>query len=133
MKISIIVASEKLESYYKDAIQEYNKRLSSYCKIKLFQCKNVKEAEKKIPKNSYVIQISTSSTLISSEFLASKLNSFAVSGVSNIAIVFNFPCSFVDETISISSLKMCDGLLLTIIYEQIYRAFRIINNQAYHK
>ncbi|MBN4069556.1 MAG: 50S rRNA methyltransferase [Alkaliphilus sp.] len=133
MKINIIVASEKLESFYKDAIQEYNKRLSSYCKIKLFQCKNTKEAEKKIPKNSYVIQICTSSTLISSEFLATKLNSFAVSGVSNIAIIFNFPYSSVDETISISPLKMCDGLLLTIIYEQIYRAFRIINNQAYHK
>ncbi len=80
-----------------------------------------------------MIQISTSSTLISSEFLASKLNSFAVSGVSNIAIIFNFPYSSVDETISITSLKMCDGLLLTIIYEQIYRVFRIINNQAYHK
>ncbi len=47
MKINIIVTSEKLENYYKDAIQEYNKRLSSYCKIKLFQCNNTKEAQKK--------------------------------------------------------------------------------------
>ncbi|MGV8145413.1 MAG: 23S rRNA (pseudouridine(1915)-N(3))-methyltransferase RlmH [Alkaliphilus sp.] len=133
MKVSIIVVSKKLENYYKDAIQEYNKRLSSYCKITLYLCKNKKEAKKNLPQNSYIIQICPSGPLIPSESLAAKFSAFAVSGISNIAIILNSPYSSVDETISISSLDMCDGLLLTIIYEQIYRAFRIINNQAYHK
>jgi len=80
-----------------------------------------------------VIQISTSGAVISSESLAAKFSSFGVSRISNIAILLNFPCSSADETISISTLEMSDGSLLTVIYEQIYRAFRIMNNQTYHK
>ena len=127
MKINIYVLSNKFEKFYKDAIKEYDKRLRRYCKINLYVIK---------PNNilpSYKIQISTKGYNISSEQLAQKINQFAISGKSNISFILSDEFEDVDEIISISPMKMDVGLLTTITYEQIYRAYRIINNQTYHK
>lgn len=127
MKINIYVLSNKFEIFYKDAIKEYDKRLSRYCKINLY----VLKSKNILP--SYKIQISTKGQNISSEQLAQKINQFAISGKSNISFILSDEFEDIDEIISISPMKMDEGLLATITYEQIYRAFRIINNQTYHK
>lgn len=84
-----------------------------------------------------MILISTEGANVSSEELAEKINSYGVTGISNITIILGdslemFKDNF-DESIMISTMDMEIGLQATILFEQIYRAYRIINNQPYHK
>lgn len=133
MKYNILIQSNKFKKYYVDAIKEYEKRLSRYCKINLIICKNSTEIEKKLPTNSYYIQISSDSILLSSEELAGKINKYAIESNSNITFIINSSINNPNEIISITKMDMDVGLLITIIYEQIYRAYRIIHNEPYHK
>ncbi len=85
-----------------------------------------------------MILISNEGANVSSEELAEKINSYGgVTGISNITIILGdslemFKDNF-DESIMISTMDMEIGLQATILFEQIYRAYRIINNQPYHK
>ena len=131
------IAESKIDKFYIEAIKEYEKRLSKYCKIKLHHIKNREQLLSKLSKNSHVILISTEGTNISSEELAEKINSYGVTGISNITIILRdslemFKDNF-DESIMISTMDMDIGLQTTILFEQIYRAYRINNNQPYHK
>ena len=131
------IAENKIDKFYIEAIKEYEKRLSKYCKIKLHHIKNREQLLSKLSKNSHVILISTEGANISSEELAEKINSYGVTGISNITIILGdslemFKDNF-DESIMISTMDMEIGLQATILFEQIYRAYRIINNQPYHK
>ena len=99
--------------------------------------KNREQLLSKLSKNSHVILISTEGANVSSEELAEKINSYGVTGISNITIILGgslemFKDTF-DESIMISTMDMDIGLQATILFEQIYRAYRIINNQPYHK
>ena len=131
------IAENKIDKFYIEAIKEYEKRLSKYCKIKLHQLKNREQLLSKLSKNSHVILISNEGANVSSEELAEKINSYGVTGISNITIILGdslemFKDNF-DESIMISTMDMEIGLQATILFEQIYRAYRIINNQPYHK
>lgn len=135
MNIKIILLSNKIDKFYKEAINEYEKRLQRYCKIELIQVKNKDDLLKKVTLKSYKLAIKTDGKLISSEELAQKINNMAISGNSDVVIVVgevNLNIDY-DEIISISKMKMEVGLIATILLEQIYRAYRIINNQPYHK
>lgn len=134
MNIKVAVISNKVSKFYKEAICEYEKRLTKYCKIKIFYLKNEEELINLINKKDYIIKISTYGTLISSEGLAEKINSMALTGDSNILFIIGEAENLrEDETIAISRMNMDSGLLGSIIVEQIYRAYRIISNQPYHK
>lgn len=134
MNIKVAVISNKVSKFYKEAIYEYEKRLTKYCKIKIFYLKNEEELMKLINKKDYIIKISTYGTLISSERLAEKINSMALTGDSNILFIIGEAENLrADEIIAISRMDMDSGLLGSIIVEQIYRAYRIISNQPYHK
>jgi 23S rRNA (pseudouridine1915-N3)-methyltransferase len=133
MNFKIFIIGDKLEKFFIEAIKEYEKRLSRYCKIQLINVKNEAELLKKLPDKSYKIQLIISGENISSEALAEKLNNFAVNSTPDIAIVIgesNFSC---DEQLSLCSMEMSLGLQATVIFEQIYRAYRIINKEPYHK
>lgn len=132
MNINIYCKTKKLNKFYKSAIEEFEKRLSRYCKIKLIILKNDNALLKLKNDNIYQICITTGKKTLASEELAKKIENLGIAGISNIAIFINqdFEC---DEKFSISQMVLSDDLLTTIIFEQIYRSFRIINNQSYHK
>jgi 23S rRNA (pseudouridine1915-N3)-methyltransferase len=133
MNFKIYSISNKIYKFYMEAIKEYEKRLSRYCKIELIQVKNEEQLLKKLSDKSYKIVISTTAQQISSEELADKINALGISGNSDIALIIGTDSFPYDEAISISSMEMDFGLITTIIFEQLYRAYRILNNEPYHK
>jgi 23S rRNA (pseudouridine1915-N3)-methyltransferase len=133
MHIKIYVVTHKINSFYQDAIREYAKRLTRYCKIQLIHCKSDKVLQNKMNDKDYIIHISSHSPIISSVELSEKFNYYMVSSYSNITFVIGSSCITPSETLSISHMDMSSDLLTTILYEQIYRAYRIMNNHPYHK
>ncbi|GGG06928.1 23S rRNA (pseudouridine(1915)-N(3))-methyltransferase RlmH [Paenibacillus aceti] len=133
MKISVYTVGDKMEKFYLEAIKEYEKRLSCYCSIKLIHLKKERDLQKKLNPSSFVIAITTSGKSISSEELAVKLDQDALSGVSDISIVVGANPPEYNETLTLSQMEMNFGLQTTVLFEQIYRAYRIINNHPYHK
>lgn len=133
MNFKIYVFSEKIEKFYLDAIKEYEKRLSRYCRIQLIEVKNKEQFLKKLSEKTYKIILTVKGTNISSEELASKINSYAISSTSDISIIIGDAYIKGDEEIALSFMEMNAGLKATIIFEQIYRAYRILNNEPYHK
>jgi 23S rRNA (pseudouridine1915-N3)-methyltransferase len=133
MNFKVYIIGDKISKFYSDAIKEYEKRLSRYCKIELISVKNIDQLLKKISDKSYKIVISASGQQISSEELAKKINNFGISGNSDLSIVIGNENIDFDENLAIGPMDMNLGLKATIIFEQIYRGYRIINNEPYHK
>lgn len=133
MKINVYAVGDKMEKFYLEAIKEYEKRLSRYCSIKLIHLKEEGDLHKKLNPSSFVIAMTTLGKSISSEKLAVKLDQAALSGVSNISIVVGACPSEYNKTLTLSQMEMDFGLQTTVLFEQIYRAYRINNNHPYHK
>src|SRR5690606_11571169 len=105
-----IIEENKIDRFYLEAINEYEKRLSKYCKIKLYHLRNREQLLSKLPKNSYVMLISTKGNSLSSKELAEKINNYGIAGISNITIILGdslemFKDTF-DESIMISTMDM---------------------------
>jgi 23S rRNA (pseudouridine1915-N3)-methyltransferase len=136
MKISIVLYLNKLAKYDEAALKEYSKRLSRYCQLKLIKVKAKQSLLDKIPANSVLIGISTLYDTIASTELATQIADLGVQGQSAITfIVTDDPIilSHCKQGLALSKLTMSDGLTLVTLLEQIYRSYRIIHNQAYHK
>lgn len=133
MNFNIFVITDKLEKFYLEAIKEYDKRLTRSCKTRLVYLKNYEQLFNKLSDKSYKIIISTTGPTITSEELALQLNNFALTGISEVTIIIGAPNIPHDEKLTLSPLDMNLGLQTTILFEQIYRSFRILNNHAYHK
>ena len=133
MNFKIYIIGEKIDKFYSEAIKEYQKRLGRYCKISVFSLKNEIELNKNISEKHYKIIVSTSGKALSSEDLAGKINNFGISGISDISLIIGADNVEHNEAISISPMEMDLGLKVTIIFEQIYRSYRIINKEPYHK
>ena len=126
MNINIVVVGSIKENFFKDAIVEYTKRLSRYAKLNIIELKDEKtpanaseleeekikevEAERILTKlsNSYVVALAIDGKRYSSEDRA-------------------------DEKLSFSEMTFPHQLMRVILLEQIYRAYRIRNNEPYHK
>ncbi|GAE88945.1 23S rRNA (pseudouridine(1915)-N(3))-methyltransferase RlmH [Acetivibrio straminisolvens] len=130
MKIRIINTEKIKDKYVKDAVQEYTKRLSAYCKIEYVETKN---PAKEISDKTYVIKLNKNGEQLSSEQLAEKIEQLGVSSKSHITIFLGDDDIEADFELSISKMDIDINILLIIICEQIYRAYRIINNAPYHK
>ena len=132
MKIKIVTSKKIKNRFTKDAIKEYAKRLTRYCKIQLNVTNKI---EKEINRDSYLIKINNSGNMLTSEELADKISSLGISGHSHLTFVFDdeHQVENADFYLKISKMDIDSDLLLIILYEQIYRAYRIINNEPYHK
>lgn len=142
-------------NYHKEARKEYEKRLSRYCKCKHTIYKNEKQHKKALDQllqlpfaagkdmAIFVCSGSTESN-IDSPGLASFIEEKGVSGVSNLHFYIGFDQSFpalLEKSknglspahFSISNMTISPDLLSLILEEQIYRAYRIINKEPYHK
>ncbi|MGG1674019.1 23S rRNA (pseudouridine(1915)-N(3))-methyltransferase RlmH [Paenibacillus sp. NRS-1783] len=133
MKFNVYIVVDKIEKFYFEAIKEYEKRLSRYCDMKLIHIKKGEQLERKVNPNSFVVAVSTSGKSISSEELAFKIDHWALTGKSDISVVIGSNDTLHNEKLTLSQMEMDLGLKTTILFEQVYRAYRIINNHPYHK
>lgn len=133
MRFVVLALGDKIEKFYLEAINEYMKRLNKYCNITLFHIKKQDQLQNKLKANSLVVVVSNNHNPISSEGLASKINNWAISGISEIVFVINANNTPHQDAITLTQMKMDFGLQTTVLMEQIYRAYRIINNHPYHK
>lgn len=156
--INIICVGKIKENYLKDAITEYSKRLSKYCKLNIIevsdeqipdsvnkkQSDNIKNMEgKKILsniKNSYVISLDLKGKQFSSEEFSNKINNISLNYNSSITFIIGGSLGLSEEVLSHSNELICFSkmtfphqLIRVFLLEQIYRAFKILNNETYHK
>lgn len=154
IKINLICVGSLKEQYLKDAINEYKKRLSRYAKIEIFEIKESKVDEsninkglneegenilKRIKENDYLILSDLHGKEISSEEFSVLLSNLINKGVSPINFVIGGTYGLSDDLRKRSNDKICLSKLTfthqmtrVILLEQIYRAFKIINNENYH-
>ena len=150
--IKIICIGKIKEKFYRDAISEYLKRLSKYTKIEIIELNDSStnsisvdlEKERDLIMNyikdkDYVITLEIDGNMLDSNMLASKIDKTLISnpnitfiiGGSNgihddIKKISNYPLSF-------SKLTFPHQLFRVFLLEQIYRSFKIIKNESYHK
>ena len=149
MNIQIYTCLFDSSSYYKSGRKEYEKRLSRYCKIKHTICKNEKQKEKvrlllsQLPeeqrKNGLIwVTAGKSKSHLDSPGLASLIEQKGIQGISSLCFLVGFPEDFFSDfdnslPLSISRMDIPPDLLSLILEEQIYRAYRIIRKEPYHK
>ena len=158
MKIKIYCIGKIKEQYLKDGINEYLKRISAYSNIEIIEVADSKvkdnpnssdiekakneEGERvlKLLKNDYLIGLDLNKKEQTSEEFAEFLQSKLVEGGSNISFVIGGSYGLSDAlkkrcntSISLSKLTFLHQMSRLILLEQIYRAFKILNNETYHK
>lgn len=159
MNIAIICIGKLKEKYWTQAVEEYSKRLRSYCSLEMIELKEarlpdkagpaeelaVKEAEgkeilKRIKDNMYVITLEVKGKMLSSEKLAEKIEQLGLSGDSNIAFVIGGSLGLSEEVsrradfkLSFSEMTFPHQMMRVILLEQVYRSFKIMRNETYHK
>ena len=166
MKIDVICVGKIKEKFYRDALDEYKKRLSKYCNLNVIEVQDEKTPDKasaieeaeikrkegeKILKylggtgkgsdgKTYVITLEINGKEIDSVELSKKIDSLGVSGVSHIQFVIGGSLGLADEVIgradyhlSFSKMTFPHQLMRVILLEQIYRSYRIISGEPYHK
>lgn len=113
---------------FKPLKTEYINRIKKYCNI------NIQNEIFSIQNKQYVIRISKKSNTISSTDFADKISSILTSGYSNIVFLTDDIISSHDDfEISVTKLKTSYEMEIIMLLEQIYRAFKINNNEVYHK
>lgn len=159
MKVTLITVGKIKEKFYSQAIDEYSKRLSRYCRLNIIEVADektienatdvekdnikLKEAErikKHIEKDSFVITLEIEGKMSDSVEFAKRIENLCVSGNSNIVFIIGGSLglhksvtSMSDYSLSFSKMTFPHQLMRVILLEQIYRAYRIINNEPYHK
>ena len=159
MNIKIIAVGKLKESYWRDAVSEYSKRLNAYCSLEIIEVKEsrlpanpsaadeaaVKAAEgqdilRHINKEDYVITLEIKGKGLSSEQLAEKIEQLALEGKSSLAFVIGGSLGLSPEVskradfkLSFSAMTFPHQMMRIVLLEQIYRSFKINRNETYHK
>ena len=143
MNIKIIANTTKLNTASDGAIKEYGKRLSRYCKFHFYPCKKEKDALKHLSSSTTIFIVTPSKETLSSEELAKKLETLGLTGKSDLGFLIGFSeqflTSFIEsyanpiEQLAISSLDLSPSLTSAVLSEQIYRGYRILRKEPYHK
>jgi len=159
MKITLITVGKIKEKYLKDAIAEYTKRLSKYCKLEIIEVSDEKTPDnasetveeqirskegerilKHIKDDAYVITLEIKGKQLTSEELADKIETLGIQGTSHIIFVIGGSIGLGQEVLkrsdyglSFSKMTFPHQLMRVILLEQVYRSYRIISNEPYHK
>ena len=159
MKITIVCVGKIKEKFYRDALAEYTKRLSRYCSLTITEvadektkeqaseteCAIIKDREgerilKSIRDDGYVIALAIDGKTLDSVELSEKIDKLGLSGKSNVYFVIGGPLGLSDAVmkradykLSFSRMTFPHQLMRVILLEQIYRSYRIINHEPYHK
>lgn len=159
MKITVITVGKIKEKYLEDAIAEYSKRLSRYCKLEIIQVADEKTPDRAsevvetqikdkegerilshIKDTAYVVALAIEGKMISSEELAELIDGLGVRGESHIQFVIGGSLGLskkvlerADYKLSFSRMTFPHQLMRVILLEQVYRSYRIITGEPYHK
>lgn len=159
MNITLITVGKIKEKYYRDAIAEYAKRLSRYCKLDIIEVadektpdkasevveEQIKQKEadrilKNIKDDTYCIALAIEGKKMDSVTMARHVEQLGLMGKSNLAFVIGGSLGLhesvlqrADEKLSFSDMTFPHQLMRVILLEQIYRCYRIINGEPYHK
>lgn len=159
MKITLITVGKIKEKYLKDAIAEYSKRLSRYCKLEIVEVADEKTPDnasdtvedairdkegerilKYIKEDAYVITLEIAGKMLISEEMAEKIEKLGVQGTSHIIFIIGGSIGLgreilkrSDYALSFSKMTFPHQLMRVILLEQIYRSYRIMNHEPYHK
>lgn len=150
--IKIICFGKIKETYLEEAIKDYQKRLEKYTKLKVIELKDEKDENPKIAlkkeKESLKKILKPQDNIIILDIKGQNFNSPDFARYINKELVYNNNITFVigssngldeeiknltSKKISFSSLTFPHGLFRLILLEQIYRSFKILNNESYHK
>ena len=159
MKIDIIAVGKVKEKFYRDAIDEFAKRLSKYCKLQIIEVADektpdgagetveeqikAKEAErilKNVKEDAFIFTLEISGKKYDSVGFAEKINGLGLQGKSHIQFIIGGSLGLhysvsqrSDGKISFSDMTFPHQLMRVILLEQVYRGFRIIAGEPYHK
>ena len=159
MQIDIICVGKVKEQYLRDAIAEYSKRLSRYCKLNILEVADEKTPEhasegaerqikakegeriaKHIKPGAYVIALAIDGQQVTSEGFARKIDQLGIQGVSHIQFVIGGSIGMDDAILrqanyklSFSKMTFPHQLMRVILLEQVYRAYKINAHEPYHK
>lgn len=156
MKIKIIALGKIKEKFLKDGIDEYLTRISPYCSLEIIELSPIEikdenlttkildeEGEKilaQIKKDSYVITLEIKGNQLSSEELAYKIDEINKSGVSELIFIIGSSCGISGSVsqranfkLSFSKMTFLHQFARLLLLEQIYRSFKILRNETYHK
>ena len=152
MKITLVTVGKIKEKYLRDAIHEYSKRLSRYCKLEMIEVADEKTPDqasetveeqirdkegerilKYLKDDMYVITLEIAGKMLSSEELADKIEKLGIQGHSSIAFVIGGSIGLGREVLSFSKMTFPHQLMRVILLEQVYRSYRIMNGEPYHK
>lgn len=159
MKITILCVGKVKEAFYRDAILEFSKRLSSYCKLEIIEVPDEKTPEKAsdlekerilqkegeailrfVKDDAYLCTLEIQGKQMDSVAFSNELKERMVNGISHIQFVIGGSLGLhtcvtrrSDLALSFSKMTFPHQLMRVILLEQIYRAFRILSGEPYHK
>jgi len=154
LKITIIAVGKLKERYWRDAMDEYLKRLRSYANVSIVEIADAsdnagaesarqQEGEailKALPADALCILLDINGAQRSSEQLATWFDRSMIDGVSHIACIIGGSngvsaevCATCKQSLSFGSITLPHNLARIVLVEQIYRAFKILRNEPYHK
>ena len=158
LNINIICVGKLKESYLKEAVEEYSKRLSKYCNLKIIEISDeklpnqinentIQEVKNKeglkilenIKKDSYVFPLDLNGKQFTSEQFSEKLENITVRGFSTITFIIGGTLGISDEVLKKANEMICFSkmtfphqLIRVFLLEQLFRAFKISNHETYH-
>lgn len=159
MKITLITVGKIKEKYFQSGIQEYVKRLSRYCKLEIIEVSDEKTPDKAslaeeqqikakegeriqkyLKSDAFIIALTINGQSLDSLQFSNRLQSLAVTGTSHIVFIIGGSLGLDDNLISktdfqlsFSKMTFPHQLMRVILLEQIYRSYRIISHEPYHK
>lgn len=159
MNIKIITVGKLKEKYLKMGIDKYTKRLGAYCKIELIEVPDEKAPEKlseaemlqvkekegerilaKIPENAYVFALAIEGKQRTSEEFSKEIEQLGIQGKSNLVFVIGGSLGLSQAVmkrsntpISFGKMTLPHQLMRLVLVEQVYRGFRIMKGEPYHK
>ena len=158
LQINILYVGNIKDKFFQDAVSEYEKRLSGFCKLKNIELKEEKPKDESdteialvikkegdrlleaIPPKSYKIALCVEGKQISSEQLAERISDIPLSGYSEITFIIGGAFGMdervkkvADFRLSISKMTFTHRMMRVILIEQIYRALNIASGGHYHK
>lgn len=159
MNITIIAVGKLKENYWISAISEYQKRLRRFCRLNIVEIpdegvkagvpkseiilarkKEGKKIIEKIPSGSYVTTLEINGKMCDSISFADKISSLTINGISNLTFIIGGSYGLDQSVIALSQWHLSFSpmtfphqLFRVILLEQVYRSFKIINHETYHK
>ena len=159
MKITILCVGKIKEKFYREAVAEYGKRLSRYCKLEIVEvadektpdgaselaeeqirAKEAERMERHLRDGAFVCALAIDGKQLDSVELSEKIERLGTGGTSHIIFIIGGSLGIADSllaradlTLSFSRMTFPHQLMRVILMEQVYRAYRIMNHEPYHK